>query len=319
MYPVPVFFSGAAGVVRDAVKVSLELFKVMVPIIVVVKILQELGAIGYLAAPLGPLMEALGLPAGLGLAWATAMVSNIYAGLVVFHALVAQSGPLTEAQVTVLGVLMLIAHNLLVEGQVTKRCGVSFFGQNMLRILGGLACAWILHLIFTAGGLLPGPAVMLWTPPKAAATLWGWAFGELRTLGSIFLIILTLMALMRVLNALGLTRLLELVLTPFLKLMGIGPTAATVTVIGMTMGLAYGGGLIIHETRAGHIPKKDVFAAVSLMSLSHALIEDTLLLTLIGTSPWGSMVGRLLFSLAVTACLSRWAAARERAGALGKA
>jgi hypothetical protein len=86
-----------------------------------------------------------------------------------------------------------------------------------------------------------------------------------------------------------------------------------VTVIGMTMGLTYGGGLIIHETQAGHIPKKDVFAAVSLMSLSHALIEDTLLLALIGASPWGTLGARLVFSLAVTAALSRWAASRERA------
>ena len=123
------------------------------------------------------------------------------------------------------------------------------------------------------------------------------------------------MGLMRALNALGLTRLLEILLTPFLRLMGIGPTAATVTVIGMTMGLTYGGGLIIHEAQAGHIPKKDVFAAVSLMSMSHALIEDTLLLALIGASAWGSLGARLVFSLAVTAVLSRWAASRERAAA----
>ena len=312
MYPTPV--SALAGVVRDAVRVSLALFKVMVPIIILVKVLQEFGAIEYLAAPLGPVMEFLGLPVGMGLAWATAMLSNIYSGLIVFQALAAQSPPLSQAQVTVLGVLMLIAHNLLVEGQVTKRCGVSFLGQNLLRVGGGLACAWLLHLVFSAWGLFSAPAVMLWLPPKPAATLLGWALGEAKNLGYIFLVILTLMGLMRLLNALGLTRFLEMLLAPFLKLMGIGPKAATVTVIGMTMGLAYGGGLIIHETQAGHIPRKDVFAAVSLMSLSHALIEDTLLLTLIGTSPWGSMVARLLFSLAVTAVLSRWAASRQRPG-----
>jgi hypothetical protein len=298
--------------VRDAVKASLELFKVMIPIIILVKILQELGVVDYLAAPLGPVMELLGLPPAMGLAWATAMLSNIYSGLIVFQALAAGAGPLTEAQVTVLGVLMLIAHNLLVEGQVTKRCGTSFLGQNTLRVLGALGCAWILHMIFSAWGLFTSPAVMLWMPPKPEATTLGWAAGEAKNLGYIFLIILSLMGLMRVLNAVGLTRLLEIILTPFLKLMGIGPTAATVTVIGMTMGLTYGGGLIIHETRAGHIPPRDVFAAVSLMSLSHALIEDTMLLALIGTSPWGSLAGRLLFSLVVTAALSRWASARER-------
>jgi len=307
------------GLLRDAVKTSLELFKVMVPIIVAVKVLQELGAVEHLAAPLRPVMELTGLPPGLGLAWATAMLSNIYAGLVVFQALAPDAGPLSQAQVTVLGILMLLAHNLLVEGQVTKRCGTSFWGQNALRVFGGLGCAWLTHVILTAGGFLSGPAVMLWLPPKAQDTLAGWALGEAKNLGSIFLIILTLMGLMRLLTALGLTRLLELLLTPFLKLMGIGRAAATVTVIGMTLGLAYGGGLIIHETRAGHISKKDVFAAVSLMSLSHALIEDTLLLTLIGASAWGTLGARLLFSLLLVAALSRWAAGRERARSPEKA
>lgn len=303
--------SASVSLFRDSLRVSLALFKVMIPIIVVVKVLKELGIIEYLAAPLGPVMELVGLPAGMGLAWATAMLSNIYGGLLVFQALSAETGPVTIAQATVLGVLMLIAHNLLVEGQVTKRCGVSFLGQNALRIGGALLCAWLLHLILRSGDFLSGPAVMLWLPPKQDAGLLNWAWGETKNLGYIFLIILALMGLMRALNAVGLTRLLEALLSPFLKLMGIGPTAATVTVIGMTMGLTYGGGLIIHETQAGHIPKKDVFAAVSLMSLSHALIEDTLLLALIGASPWGTLAARLLFSLVVTAILSRWAASRE--------
>ncbi len=302
---------------RDSARVSLALFKVMVPIIILVKALKEFGAIDILAAPLGPVMELIGLPAGLGLVWATAMLSNIYSGLAVFHALAPGLGTITQAQVTVLGVLMLIAHNLLVEGQVTKGCGVSFWGQNALRVGCGLACAWMLNAVLSAGGFLSDPAVLLWKPPADAPTLLGWAYGEAKNLGLIFLVILGLMGLMRALNALGLTRLFEVLLTPLLKLLGIGPTAATVTVVGMTMGLAYGGGLIIHEVKAGHIPRRDVFAAVSLMSLSHALIEDTLLLALIGASAWGTLGARLVFSLLVTAVISRVAAARDarRAGA----
>ncbi|WP_243438562.1 nucleoside recognition domain-containing protein [Fundidesulfovibrio soli] len=301
------------AVVRDAVRVSLDLFKVMVPIIILVKVLQTLGAVDYLAAPVEPLMELVGLPAGLGLAWATAMLSSIYSGLVVFYALAPSMGPLSQAQVTVLGVLMLIAHNLLVEGQVTRRCGLSFFGQNLLRVFGALGCAWILHFILEAGGYLAQPAHILLAPQPQDASLVGWAFGELKNLGWIFLVILALMALMRVLNAVGATRLFEAVLEPFLRLMGIGRKAATVTVIGMTMGLAYGGGLIIHEAQSGKLSRRDIFASVSLMSLSHALIEDTLLLTLIGASPWGTMVARLSFSLVVIAVLARVVPIREDA------
>ena len=55
--------------------------------------------------------------------------------------------------------------------------------------------------------------------------------------------------------------------------------------------------------------RRDVFSAISLMSLSHALIEDTLLMYLIGASLWGTFVGRLAFSLVVVAVLSRVAPA----------
>ena len=296
------------GLFRDALGASLALFKVMIPIIILVKLLKEFGLIAPLAAPLGPVMELVGLPAGLSLVWATAMLSSIYSGLVVFQVMLPELGPFTQAQATVLAVLVLIAHNLLVEGQVTKRCGVSFWGQNLLRAVGALACAWLLNRVLASGGYLQEPAVMLWNPPSEDGSLVHWAAGEARNLVSIFGIIFALMGLMRVLNALGLTRLMERLLTPLLKVMGIGPTAATVTVIGMTMGLTYGGGLIIHETRAGHISGRDVFASVSLMSLCHALIEDTLLMALIGASAWGTLVARLAFSLVVTAILSRVAA-----------
>jgi glycerol uptake facilitator-like aquaporin len=94
--------------------------------------------------------------------------------------------------------------------------------------------------------------------------------------------------------------------------MGIGGGAATITVIGLVMGLAYGGGLIMHDVHKGKVERRDVFPAISLMSLSHALIEDTLLMYLIGATMWGTFVGRLLFSLLVVAALSRLTAGLAR-------
>ena len=118
-------------------------------------------------------------------------------------------------------------------------------------------------------------------------------------------VIAALVGTMRALDALGVTRLFEAALMPFLRLMGIGGGAATITVIGLVMGLAYGGGLILHDVQKGKVAQSDVFSAISLMSLSHALIEDTLLMYLIGATMWGTFVGRLAFSLIVVAALSR--------------
>ena len=52
----------AIALARDALSVSYQLFKVMVPVLIAVKILKELGLIRYLAIPLEPVMARVGLP-----------------------------------------------------------------------------------------------------------------------------------------------------------------------------------------------------------------------------------------------------------------
>ena len=292
-------------VAADTARICRDLFKVMVPILIGVKILKELGLITYLAKPLAPIMGLVGLPPECGLTWATAIANNLYAALAVHAALVPTMEPLTVAQATVLAVLMLVAHNLFVEGAIAKKCGVGFWGQTALRLVAAFACGALLHAVFGGLHLFTGPAPLLFTPPAADAGLGAWAFGEIRNLAMIYLVIACLVGLMRFLDALGVTKLFETALLPFLRLMGIGRSAATITVIGLVMGLAYGSGLILLDIAQGKVGRRDVFAAISLMSLSHALIEDTLLMCLIGASLWGTFVGRLLFSLAVVAVLTR--------------
>ena len=300
------------SVVVDAARICLDLFKVMVPILIGVKILKELGWIIYLAKPLAPLMGLVGLPPECGLTWATAIANNLYAALAVHAALAPDMAPLTVAQATVLATMMLIAHNIFVEGAIAKRCGVGFWGQAVLRLAGGLGCGVVLHVLFSGLGLFTGPAPLLFTPAADAGSIATWAYGELKNLGMIYCVIAGLVGIMRALDALGVTRLFEAALLPFLRLMGIGGGAATITVIGLVMGLAYGGGLILHDVQKGKVPPRDVFSAMSLMGLSHALIEDTLLMYLIGATMWGTFVGRLAFSLVVVAALSRLVAFSSR-------
>jgi hypothetical protein len=81
--------------------------------------------------------------------------------------------------------------------------------------------------------------------------------------------------------------------------------AAPVTVIGMTLGLAYGGGLIIQEARSGILGKRDVFFSLALMGLTHSLFEDTLLMMLLGGRLSGILAWRVVFSLLVIFLLVR--------------
>jgi len=108
--------------IKDATRISLDLFKIMIPVVIAVKILQEFNLVGYLAAPLAPIMKLVGLPGEMGLVWATALINNIYSGLIVFLSL-AQDQPLTAAQATVLGTMILVAHSMPVELRVVQSSG----------------------------------------------------------------------------------------------------------------------------------------------------------------------------------------------------
>ena len=286
----------AKELIRDAFTASLELFKIMVPILILVKILQELGLIAYLAWPLEPVMTLVGLPAEMGLVWASAIINNIYTGMIVLASLTGDT-PLTTAQATVLAVLMLVAHGLPVECAIARKSGAKFLFQVVTRLAGAFVLAWLLHRIYSATGTLQTPAQMLFTVEAADPSITAWVIGQAKNMVSIMFIILGLLTLMRVLYAIKAIDLMNRILRPLLNFIGIGPKASAITVIGLTMGLSYGGGLIINEARNGNVSKEDIFYSLTLMGLCHSLIEDTLLLMLIGGHMSGIFWGRLIFAI----------------------
>jgi hypothetical protein len=288
----------------DGLRVSLILFRIMIPVIIVVKILKELGLIQYIASVLEPAMKLTGLPGSMGLVWATAIITNLYGGAAVFMSLI-RDAPLSCAQITILTSMMLIAHNLPVEVRITREAGARVRVMLPLRLGSAFIFGLLLNGIFSTTGWLQTPGIPSWSARIGNESLYSWALGELKNLAMIFVIILMLVTLMKILQKTGITDKLGTILKPMLLMLGIGTSAATITVIGMLLGIAYGGGLIISEARAGNIRKTDVFLSLLLMGLCHALIEDTLLMMFLGGNLWGILVGRVIFSMIVISILSR--------------
>lgn len=292
--------------VKNAFRVWCMLLRAMIPVTILMKVLMELDLLKYLVAPFKPIMALVGLPADLGIAWLTTMCVNIYTGIFVYaDILKTLPDPLTVAQVTTFATMVLIAHTLFVEGKVAQYCGLSMSLQMGIRVAAGLLFGVLFFRICAAGGLLTEPAVMLYTPAPAPDSHLVWALRELRSFILLFFVISGLMLFMRLLTALRVTALLNSLLSPLLRLMGIAPEAATITVLGLTSGLAYGGGLIINEARSGTLQHRDIFTSVTLMGLSHAIVEDTLIMAALGASLSGTLFGRLVFTLVVMMVLAR--------------
>lgn len=289
---------------NDAVRTSLELFKIIIPISIATRFLQQWGVVDQLGVLLEPVMELVGLPGQLGLVWATALITNIYGGLVVF-ASVAPTVELTVAQVTVLACLILVAHGLPVELRIAQKAGTRFRMMAFIRIGGALLLGWLLNFTYQASGTLQYPNHALWKADNVAPTWSGWVMAEVKTMAIIFAIIFTLMVFLFILKKVGIHDLMTRLLEPVLAALGMGRQAAPVTIIGMTIGLSYGGGMIIREAHAGDLTQQDVFCSVALMGLCHSVFEDTLVLMVIGAHVSGIFWGRVLFSLVVVFLIAR--------------
>ena len=81
---------------------------------------------------------------------------------------------------------------------------------------------------------------------------------------------------------------------------------APMVVVGLTLGLAYGGGLIVEEARQGHVQTQEVVMAISMMCMCHSLIEDTVLMLMLGGAPVGVIWIRIGLALIVTWGLYQW-------------
>ncbi|MBN2066037.1 MAG: hypothetical protein JW771_04425 [Candidatus Thermoplasmatota archaeon] len=285
-------------VVKDTGSTFIFLLKIMIPVSIVVKILSEYGLIDVLGTHLTPAMGLVGLPGEFGLVLATAMLVNIYGALIVFFQL-SLTYTYSVAQVTILACMILIAHTLPIESRITQKAGVRLWYTLTLRIGGAFVFGAILHLLFSSFHLLQQENVLLWKPETVDPSLTQWVLSQVQYYLIIFLVILALMALMHFLKRTGILEKINTALKPGLELLGMSKHAALLPLIGMTLGLSYGGGVIVNEAKAQHITKKDVFFSLSFMNLSHSLIEDTLLMLLIGASLMSVFVGRILFTVSM--------------------
>ncbi len=296
---------------REIFLVTVTVFRLMIPVLIVVKILEELGGVAWIGQVLAPLMGGFGLPESMGLVIATTMLVNIYGGLILFFQLAPQE-MMSVAQVTVLGTLMLMAHGLPVEIHIVRRAGVRLGAALLIRLGGALLLGLLLHHLYQWGGWLQQPVELVWVPPPVDASLSVWILGQLESLLMVFGIIVLMLTGLRLLRWMHIERLMIWMLQPLLRLLGIGPQATSITIIGITLGLAFGGGLLIREAEKGHIGRKDLFSALALLGLLHSIIEDTILILTMGADLSGILWIRIVFALLVVALLTRWVDRTDR-------
>ncbi len=290
---------------RRAAKTFLELARIMLPVMVLVRIGEEFGVPEMLGGWLGPVMGYAGLPAEAGLVWAICLLTGLYGGVGAYLTMM-PGLDMSLGQHSVLCAMMLTAHALPMEQAIVRKAGASFVITSLLRIGVAFAYGVTMSSLLRVTGSLSGPLETVWIAAEFARPGWAaWAVATAKAFATIFAILTGLLVLMDALNVTGLADRLARLLEPVLKAVGMDGRLAPVTTIGLLMGLAYGGALIIQMFKAQTFDPRARFMALACLSLLHGVIEDTALMLAIGADISVILVGRIVFTLAVIAVLAR--------------
>jgi hypothetical protein len=285
--------------------------KIMAPVMLAVEAAQRWGLIDALGHVIAPGMALLNLPPEAGLVWISNVFMGVYGGIAVLIA-VSGSIDLTTGQLNALCAMMLIAHSIPVEQAIVRAAGASFAATAGLRLAAALlyggAIAWVSRLT----GVLTGPVSLAWlqgsTLIKGAAEdgYWAWIQSTAVTMLMLLIIIFALAFLLDALEHLGITRRITALLAPLLRLSGLDSRVTPVTTVGVLLGLTYGGALIIDAANKHQFDARTRFLALAWLSLSHGLIEDTILMLALGANVWLALVGRLIITMLIVALLARF-------------
>ena len=174
-------------VVKNIFEITYELFRIMIPTLIIVKILQELGFVDILNNLLSPLMFLVGLPEEIGIVVTTTILTSPYTGLAVLAGLPLENG-LTSAQASVLGLLILFAHSLPIEALICRRAGVRIRATIFVRLILGFLFCVMLHQFLNATNLLSSQATIIIPFSEPSPILLDWVFNQIKTLFIIFII-----------------------------------------------------------------------------------------------------------------------------------
>jgi hypothetical protein len=279
-----------------SLKLCLWLFKIILPLSLLVRLLQYYGVVGYLANFLHPLFHLVGLPGETAIVFVTSIFLPLYATIAVMTSI-----EMSLRAATILTLMCLLAHNLPVECAVTKKTGSTFVGMFILRIAMAFVVALFLNLVLPQSDVPFMQAAVAAHDVSISALLTAWLYSSLSLILTIVLIVTGLMVLQRILMEFELIEVISRPLHPLMKLFGLPDNynSSFLWIVGNLVGLAYGGAIMVDLVEEGKLSLEETNMVNHHLAISHSLLEDTLLFAALGI-PIGTIVGtRLLFAIAV--------------------
>ena len=280
----------------------LWIMKIVLPISSFTALLAWSGWLNRLDFLLAPAMDLLSLPTMAALPLIIGMLANIYGALAAMAVL-----PFTTAQMTLMGIFLLTAHNLIQEGIIQANSGLHPVKATLFRLGAAVATVLLVAPFLRDGQTMAIPVDVATTaaiPFLQMVKEWAWATLELSI--KIFLICMSLLTLLEILKAGGwITNIVKL-FSPFLKIMGLDKKLGFLWMTAIVFGLAYGGAVIVEETKDGSLSKQDLEMLHLSIGINHSMVEDPALFMSLGLSAFWLYVPRLIMAIVTVRLMRLW-------------
>ncbi len=270
------------------------MLKILVPVSFFTMLLQYSGWLNALDFLLEPAMQVMGLPPVAALPLIVGMLTGIYGGIAAMIVL-----PLTQEQMTLIAVFLLISHSLIQEGIIQGKSGMNPLKATAFRLLASVVTVTVVSFfISTETGAGNAAPVILPAVVTFAALLKQWCVAMALLALQILVIIVFIMVLLEVMKAFKIIDHLVRGLNPILKIMGLDRNVGMLWLAAAIFGIAYGGAVIVEETRQGHYEWEELQRLHLSIGINHAMIEDPLLFLPLGIGAFWLWIPRLVAAVA---------------------
>lgn len=267
--------------------------KIVIPLSLAVTLLQWTGWLDKLDFLLEPLTRLINLPPEAALPIISGMVINLYACIAIITVM-----PFTLAQMTLIAVFNLIAHNLILEGAIQHKSGMHWAKITAIRIGAAVVTVLIVSRFIGDTSQSVASTTQAFQTPLLELSR-DWALGMLRTLAKIFGIIMGIMIALGCLKSLGWIDHILIVFRPLGRLFGLKERTAMMFMSAVIFGVLYGGAVIIEETKKERFTREELEYLHISIGINHAMLEDPALFTALGLHAFWMWVPKLIMAIAV--------------------
>jgi hypothetical protein len=289
------------------VRAFLKLMLIVAPVYTAVTVLKYTSVIRIFAEFMAPFMRHFGLPGEAALAIILGNIANLYGGLGAVTVL-----KLTQAQLTVLSLMLLLSHSQILETavffQIRAKWWLLWFIRLVMSFLAGIGLSRLIVKSGPAGAAdaarLAEMAQMRYTGFGPA--LGGWARGLLLDTGvKILLVLVAIFILLELARRYGIMEKTLRAIGSVTRFIGLKPEAGMPWLAGNVFGIVFGAGVIVETAREGRLDSKQVTLVATFLALCHGLFEDTAIFMVLGANMFWILVPRIVLAVLVTWVLSK--------------